>query len=175
MINTVDPEQESRGREYIGRTKWPTRREEGMKRDGACESVSRFATTGLRPGYKKTLLRGRRRGASAIQRSAHPATLAAGWTLTRSDQYRMESTPRESTRLDSLRLSPPFTLVHQAANFKILLNRIKRKVSYGSSELEGEAVDDSKRLISLVEKSLYIYIHVYSLSFRFVSSHSSEG
>lgn len=68
----------------------------------------------------------------------------------------MESTPRESTRLDSLRLSPPFTLVHQAANFKILLNRIKRKVSYGR---RFETINQSRREIP---------VHLYTCVFTFV-------
>lgn len=139
-----------------------------------CESVCYDrATTGLQENPSTR---------SAPWRLGHPTIGPSGDTSGGMDfdsirlvSNGIDSSRIDPTRLDSLRLSPLFTLVHQAANFKILLNRIKRKVSYGSSELEGEAVDDSKRLISLVEKSLYIYIHVYSLSFRFVSSHSSEG
>lgn len=132
-----------------------------------CESVCYDrATTGLQENPSTR---------SAPWRLGHPTIGPSGDTSGGMDfdSIRLVSNGIDSSRIDSTRLSPPFTLVHQAANFKILLNRIKRKVSYGSSELEGEAVDDSKRLISLVEKSLYIYIHVYSLSFRFVLS--SEG
>lgn len=176
MINTVDrigipwpriSEEEQSGRRDE-RMEW---KETTDAETGACESVSRFATSGLRPGYKKTLLRGRRRGASAIQRSAHPATLAAGWTLTRSDQYRMESTRRESTRfdftrLDSTRFQPLFTLV-QPTNDSF---KLRERFSYGTearSWRENRSRDDSKRLINLVENPCtFIYICIH---FRFVS------
>lgn len=76
----------------------------------------------------------------------------------------MESTHRESTRLDSTRLSPLFTLVRQATNDSFKLNKEKGFVR--KLELEGERFETINQ--SLLENPCtFIYICIH---FRFVSS-----
>lgn len=150
----------------IGRTKWPTRLE-GMKRDGCrdgsvreCESVCyERATTGLQENPSTR---------SAPWRLGHPTIGPSGDTSGGMDfdSISIEWNRPIANRLGST-LAPLFTLVHQATDDSFRLNKEKGFVR--KPELEGEPVDDSKRLISPVENPctfIYICIHFRSVSFR---------